>query len=297
MAILIGQETRILLQGITGTTGRALAQRWVAHGGPLVAGVAPAGRAPSVAGVPVVGSCSDAVRDFGVNASFVAVPAPAALDAALEALEAGIHTVVVYAEGVPVRDALVLYGAARRWGAAVLGPNAAGCISPGFGNLSDLNEGFVKPGRIGIVSKSGTLTYEVITLLEAAGLGQSTVVCLGGDRITCTGQADILPRFEADDGTDAVVLLGEIGGGSEYAAAAVVQTMKKPVIAYIAGRHAPPGRPMGHAGALLSSAREAADSKSRALQDAGATVVTSVLEVGFELRRRLAEESAASCTE
>jgi succinyl-CoA synthetase alpha subunit len=279
MAILVDGGSRIIVQGITGQTGRNLAGRLVEEGSPLVGGVSPSRAGAEIAGRPVFASCYDAVREVGADASFLSVPARGALDAALEAIDAGIRTLVVYAEGVPVRDAMRMAAYARSRGARLIGPNAAGCVSPGKANLSDLNGRMVSPGPVGIVSKSGTLTYEVIDDLNRRGLGQSTVVCLGGDAVTGMTQRDALKLFEADDETRAIVLIGEIGGRSELAAAAVIETMSKPVVAYLAGRHAPPGKRMGHAGALMAGPMESVAHKEAALRDAGAVVV-GLLGVG-----------------
>jgi succinyl-CoA synthetase alpha subunit len=288
MAILVDGATRILVQGITGHTGMNLAGRMREEGGPLVAGVSPGRAGATVAGTPVFASCRAAVAATAANASFVSVPAPAVLEAVLEAVDAGLGTIVVYAEGVPVQDALLMsaYGAAR--GARVLGPNSAGCISPGLANLSDLNGRLLAPGPVGIVSKSGTLTYEVIAALNERGLGQSTVVCLGGDPVVGTSHAEVLAMFEADPATEAVVLIGEIGGRSELNAAAVAAGMTKPVVAYIAGLHAPRGKRMGHAGALLGSDEENVPGKRAALERAGARVVPDLLSIAAAVAEGLA---------
>jgi succinyl-CoA synthetase alpha subunit len=227
MAILVDAATRVLIQGITGHTERNLANRMLDEGSPVIAGVSPSRRGGDVAGIPVFASCHEAVRATGADASFICVPAAFALNAALEAIDAGVTTIVVYAEGVPVHDALTLTAHGRARGARILGPNAAGCISPGLANLSDLNAKLLMPGPIGIVSKSGTLTYEVIDSLNKLGLGQSVVVCLGGDPVVGTSHADVLGMFEADSDTRAVVLIGEIGGRSELDAADIVGTMHK----------------------------------------------------------------------
>jgi succinyl-CoA synthetase alpha subunit len=279
LAILVDAASRIVIQGITGINGRNLASRMLEAGTPLVAGVTPGRGGKNVAGVPVFDSCWEAVQVTGANASFVSVPAPLMLDACLEAIEAGIRVVTAYTEGVPVTDSITLAAHARAHGAVVLGPNAAGCVSPGLANLSDLNDANLDRGRVGIVSKSGTLTYEVIDGLRRTGLGQSTIACLGGDPVVATGHADILRLFEEDPGTEAVVLVGEIGGRSELIAAEVIATMTKPVVAYIAGRSAPPGKPMGHAGALLGASEENVPAKSAALAGAGAVMAREVIDI------------------
>lgn len=287
MAILVDVRSRIVIQGMTGTVGRNLAHRLKQAGTPLVGGVTPGRAGMEVEALPIVDSCYEAVGRLGATTSFISVPAAYVLDACLEAIDAGIETIVVYTEGVPVADAIRMAAFARRRGAVVLGPNSAGCVSPGQANLSDLNDVNLDPGRVGIVSKSGTLTYEVIDGLRRLGLGQSTVVCLGGDPVVGTSHGDILERFEADPGTDAVALIGEIGGRSELAAARIIASMRKPVVAYIAGRAAPPGKRMGHAGALLGAADENAPGKVDALRRAGARIAGSVIEVAPLLRRCL----------
>jgi succinyl-CoA synthetase alpha subunit len=286
MAVLIDHTSRIIIQGMTGHTGRNLAARMLAEQSPLVAGVAPGRGGGEVEGLPVFDSCHEAVERRGANASFVCVPAARALEACLEAIDADIAVIVVYAEGVPVHDALIMAAHARARGATLLGPNAAGCISPGKANLSDLNAASLRPGRIGIVSKSGTLTYEVIDDMNRRGFGQSSVICLGGDPVIGTDHRRILELFEADPTTDAVVLIGEIGGRSELHAAEFVARMSKPVVAYIAGRHAPPGKRMGHAGALAGTDDENVSNKQARLRAAGAIVVESLTRIGAALPRR-----------
>jgi succinyl-CoA synthetase alpha subunit len=279
MGICIGRDDRVIIQGITGRTGRAAAARMAADGTPLVAGVTPGREGVTVEGRPVFGTVHEAVERVGATASFISVPASGILDAALEAVDAGLRTVVIYTEHVPVHDAMHIRGAARRCGTLVLGPNSAGCVTPGEANLSDLDARNLRPGRIGVVSKSGTLTYEVVHGVVGDGEGISSVVCLGGDPVIGTHHDEILDRFDADSATEVVVLLGEIGGRSEIAAAERIARMSKPVVAHIVGWHAPPGKRMGHAGALLASDDESAPEKSRLLREAGATVVRSLVEV------------------
>jgi succinyl-CoA synthetase alpha subunit len=295
MTILVDGDSRIIIQGITGYNGRNAAGRMLEGGTPLVGGVTPGRGGAQVRGLPVFESCAEAVRAAGANASFVSVPAPFLLDACLEAIDAGIKVLSVYTEGAAITDSIQIAAHARARGVVVLGPNSAGCVSPGLANLSDLNDANLDSGRVGIVSKSGTLTYEVIDGLRRQGLGESTVVCLGGDPVTGSDHGSILRRFEADLGTDAVVLIGEIGGGSELAAAKMVAGMAKPVVAFIAGRAAPPGKRMGHAGALLRGGRETTDesaaAKIAALAEAGATVAESIVEVAPLVRERLPVEA------
>ena len=287
MAILVDSDSRVLIQGITGHTGRNHAAKLLAEKSPLVGGVSPRRPGGEVEGLPVFASCHEAVAATAANTSFVSVPAPFACDAALEAIDAGIRTVVIYTEGVPVHDAVRICAYARARGARIIGPNAAGCISPGLANVSDLNAALLTEGRVGIVSKSGTLTYEVIDALNAANLGQSTVVCLGGDPVIGVRHAETLALFAEDPATEAIVLIGEIGGRSELEAAELIPTLGKPVVAYIAGLHAPPGKRMGHAGALLGSPEENAPGKRAALGKAGATIVDDVLDIGEAVRKAM----------
>jgi succinyl-CoA synthetase alpha subunit len=273
MGILVGSTDHIIIQGITGRTGRAAAARMAEDGTPLVGGVSPGKRGQHVEGRPVFDTVREAVSAVDATASFVSVPSSGALAAALEAIDAGIRTLVIYTEHVPIADAMRIRAAARSAACTVLGPNSAGCITPGQANLSDLDARNVRPGRIGIVSKSGTLTYEIVDGIVAAGEGLSSVVCLGGDPVIGSDHATILRRFEEDPDTDVVVLIGEIGGSSEVRAADVVARMSTPVVALIVGRHAPPGKRMGHAGALLADASESAAAKAERLAMAGAVVV------------------------
>jgi len=287
MAILIDANSRILIQGITGPTGRAYAERMAASGTPLVGGVAPGRGGQTVAGVPVFDSVEDAVSATGADAALSAVRTALASGATLEALAAGIRTLVVYTENVPLHDAIRMRAYARARGARLLGPNSAGVITPGQANLSDINDANVLTGRIGIVSKSGTLTYEVIEDLQASGLGESSIVCLGGDPVIGTTYADILPLFEADPHTDLVVLIGEPGGRLEYDAIACIRRMRKPVVAYIAAQNAPAEKRMGHAGAIYDSADTTGPAKLAAFREAGCEAVGRVTEVAAAVQRAL----------
>ncbi len=287
MAILVGRESRVIVQGITGYNGRNTAGRMLESGTRLVGGVTPGRGGQQVHGLPVYDSCAEAVARLGANASFVSVPAPFVLDACREAIEAGIELLCVYTEGVAVADSIRIVAHARRHGATVLGPNSAGCVSPGLANVSDLNDAYIPTGRVGIVSKSGTLTYEAIDSLAREGLGISTVVCLGGDPVTGTGHREVLERFDADPETDAMVLLGEIGGRSELDAAEIIGALGKPVVAVIVGRAAPPGKRMGHAGAMLGADDENAPGKTAALAAAGAVIAGGITTVGRAVRRAL----------
>ncbi|MGH6949558.1 MAG: succinate--CoA ligase subunit alpha [Vitreimonas sp.] len=287
MAVLVDSSSRILIQGITGPTGRAYAHRMIAHGTPLVGGVAPGRRGESVEGVPVFDNVEEAIAATGADSMLSAVRHSLAMGAALEALEAGVRLLVVYTENVPLHDAIRMRAYARARGARLLGPNSAGVISPGKANLADLNDANVQPGRIGIVSKSGTLTYEVIDDLQARGFGESSVVCLGGDPVLGSTYADILPLFEADEETDLIVLIGEPGGRLEYEAIAAVKGMAKPVVAYIAAQHAPAEKRMGHAGAIYDRGDATAAAKLAAFRAAGCEAVGRVTEVADAVERAL----------
>jgi succinyl-CoA synthetase alpha subunit len=292
LAIIVDKTSRILIQGITGPTGRSYAARMVRDGTPLVGGVAPGRKGQTVAGVPVFDSVEDAVAATGANAVLSAVRNSLAMGAALESLSAGIGTLVVYTENVPLHDAIRMRAYARARGAHLLGPNSAGVISPGMANLADLNADNLRPGSIGIVSKSGTLTYEVIDDLMACGFGQSSVVCLGGDPVLGTTYADVLPLFEADAETELVVLIGEPGGRLEYEAIAALRMMRKPVVAYIAAQNAPPEKRMGHAGAIYDGGDTSAAAKLAAFRAAGCEAVGRVTEVAAAVRRAMQRQAA-----
>lgn len=292
MAILVDKSSRILIQGITGPTGRSYAQRMIADGTPLVGGVAPGRAGQVVAGVPVFDNMEEAVAATGADAALSAVRSSLAMGAALEAIAAGIKTLVVYTENVPLHDAIRMRAYARGSGMRMLGPNSAGVISPGRANLADLNANNLKPGRIGIVSKSGTLTYEVIDDLQACGYGESSVVCLGGDPVLGTTYVDVLPLFDADPETDLVVLIGEPGGRLEYDAIDALRQMRKPVVAYIAAQTAPPEKRMGHAGAIYDRGDTTAAAKLAAFRAAGCEAVGRVTEVAQAVGRALQRAAA-----
>lgn len=289
MSILIDRNSRVLIQGITGGTGRSYARRMIKHGTPLVGGVSPGKGGESVEGVPVFNTMQEAVRSTGADAVLSAVPTARALDAVYEVVEAGIRLMVLYTENVPLHDAVRMRAYAIARGMRLLGPNSAGVISPGKANLADINDANVVPGRIGIVSKSGTLSYEVIDNLQRNGMGESSVVCLGGDRVLGTDYTDVLPLFEADGETDAIILIGEPGGALEYAAAEMAQTMRKPVVAYITAQHAPPEKRLGHAGAIssIAGAPTTAKEKLRAFRQAGCETAALLTEIVPALERAL----------
>lgn len=278
MAILADEMRRILIQGITGSLGMGFAERMRADGDPLVGGVTPGRGGQTVAGVPVFDSMAEAVRETAATASLVVVPPSAVLDAIVEAAAAGIRLISIYTEHVPVRDAARAIALARSFGARVIGPNAAGIGSPGVANMSDVSGDLLAPGPVGIVSKSGTLVYEVIDGLRGQGVGISTVACLGGDELVGTTYTDLLPLLAADAQTEAVVLIGELGGGAEFEAAWRWNELgrPKPLVAYVAGWSAPLGKRMGHAGAIAGGHHEGAEAKMEALREVGAITVDTV---------------------
>jgi succinyl-CoA synthetase alpha subunit len=281
MSVLVDSRSRILVQGITGQTGRLFAEKMVAGGTPLVGGVTPGKGGSVVAGVPVFDSMREAVQATGANAVLCCIVPAFVLDGMYEVVDAGIPLAVLYIENIPVHDAIRMRAYAEARGTRLLGPNSAGAVSPGRANLSDLNDANLRPGRIGIVSKSGTLTYEVIDELHRHGLGESTVVCLGGDRVIGTDYVDVLRLFEDDPETDLVVLVGEPGGGLEYPAAATAATMRTPVVAYITGQASPQDARMGHAGAVVGEdERSRPQTKMKAFSDAGLAVARRVTDIG-----------------
>lgn len=282
MAILVDADTRILVQGITGRIGASFEKRMLHHGTPIVGGVTPGkGGTTTPDGLPVFDTVTEAVARTGAVASLIVVPPLAAKGAFLDAVRGGIRLITIYTENVPVHDAAEMVAVARARRVRFFGPNSAGVVSPGQANLSDLNDLNLVPGRIGIISKSGTLTYEVIVGLHRYGLGESTVACLGGDPIVGTYHADLLPLFAADADTDAVVLVGEIGGRAEIEAADRWRALAcgKPLVAYIAGHAAPSGKRMGHAGAITGGVGESAAEKSAYLAAAGAHVALLVDDI------------------
>jgi succinyl-CoA synthetase alpha subunit len=288
MSILVGAHSRILVQGITGQTGRLFAEKMVAGGTPLVGGVTPGKGGSVVAGVPVFDSMREAVQATGANAVLCCIAPAFVLDGMYEVVDAGIPLAVLYIENIPVHDAIRMCAYAEARGTRLLGPNSAGAVSPGRANVSDLNDANLRPGRIGILSKSGTLTYEVIDELHRHGLGESTVVCLGGDRVIGTDYVAVLGLFEDDPETDLVVLIGEPGGGLEYPAAAKAATMRTPVVAYITGQASPQDARMGHAGAVVGEdERSRPQSKMKAFADAGSVVALRVTDIGAVVARTL----------
>ncbi|HET7676606.1 MAG TPA: succinate--CoA ligase subunit alpha [Candidatus Limnocylindrales bacterium] len=288
MSILVGRETRLLVQGITGREGEFHARQMQEYGTPLVAGVTP-GKGGQVAldgTVPVFDTCHEAVRETGANTSVIYVPAPGAPDAILEAVGAGIKVVFCITEGIPALDMLRVVPLVEAAGARLIGPNCPGATSPGKAKVGIIPASIHREGRVGLVSRSGTLTYEVVQAMTDAGIGQSTCVGIGGDPIVGSTFIDVLGLFKRDMDTEAVVLIGEIGGDAEERAASWIgeQLRDKPVVAFIAGRTAPEGRRMGHAGAIISGSAGTAAGKVAALEAAGIRVAESPTEIPRLLR-------------
>jgi succinyl-CoA synthetase alpha subunit len=279
MAIVVSHRTRVVVQGITGREGSFHAARNREYGTAVVAGVTPGKGGREQDGTPVFDTVADAVAERGANTAMVFVPPRFAADAILEAVDAGIETVVCITEGIPAHEMLRIHGHVRSRGATLLGPNCPGALSPGVANVGIIPAQVFAPGRIGLVSRSGTLTYQIGKEVADAELGNSTIVGIGGDPIVGMSFIDVLERFEADPDTDLVVMVGEIGGDEEEKAAEyIAEHMTKPVVAYIAGFQAPPGKTMGHAGAIVSGSAGTAQAKKEALEARGVRVGASPTE-------------------
>jgi len=286
MTVLVDKETRVVVQGITGHQGTVHAHQMRQFGTAVVAGVTPGKAGTDVEGVPVFDSVRDAVGRTQANAACIFVPAPYAKDALLEAVDAGIRLCVVVTEHIPFHDMLVMYHYAKSKGTRIIGPNCPGIASPGKAKVGIIPNVVFHPGRVGVISRSGTLTYEIVSGIKEMGLGQSTCIGLGGDPVVGTSFVDALPLFQADPETDALVMVGEIGGTAEEDAAEYIrQHFTKPVVAYIAGRSAPPGKRMGHAGAIITRGKGTAETKVAALEAAGARVA----RFPYEIPRLVAE--------
>ena len=281
MAILVDDGTRLLVQGITGREGAFHTGRMLESGTQVVAGVTPGKGGQEFEGVPVFDTVEEAARETGANASVIFVPPPFAADAIFESLDGGMSTIYCITEGIPVHDMLKVSNYMRMNDATLIGPNCPGVLSPGKSNVSIMPRDIFTPGNVGIVSRSGTLTYQIVNELTQRSIGQSTAVGIGGDPIIGTDFIEILEKFEADPETECVVMVGEIGGNAEQRAAEYIQSeMDTPVVAYIAGFTAPEGKTMGHAGAIVSGGDSTAEAKSQALQKAGIRAATNPTEVG-----------------
>jgi len=273
MAILVDRETRLVVQGITGREGSFHALRNKEYGTHVVAGVTPGKAGQTVDGIPVFDGVADAVETSNANTSLIFVPARFAADAVLEAADAGIRLIVCISEGIPVLDMARVYNYFRGKDHVLIGPNCPGLISPGKANVGIIPWEITKEGPVGLVSRSGTLTYQIMNELTQRGIGQSTCIGVGGDPIVGTGFVEVLARFEEDSETKVAVLIGEIGGDDEERAASFIeQHMSKPVVAYVAGFTAPPGKRMGHAGAIITGSRGTAQAKAEAFEKAGVRV-------------------------
>ncbi len=289
MSVLVDGDTRVVVQGITGHQGTVHTVNMRAFGTQVVAGVTPGKGGSQVEGVPVFDSVEEAVRRTQANATCIFVPAPFAKDALLESVDAGLRLAVVVTEHIPFHDMLVMYHYARARGARIIGPNCPGIGAPGGSKVGIIPNVVFRPGRVGVLSRSGTLTYEIVNGIKERGLGQSTCVGLGGDPVVGSNFVDLLPLFDQDPGTDLVVLVGEIGGTAEEDAADYIQHhFSKPVIAYVAGRSAPPGKRMGHAGAIIARGKGTAESKLAALKRAGAEVADFPYQIPEMVEARLA---------
>ncbi len=280
MAVLVDDGTRLVVQGITGREGAFHTGRMLESGTNVVAGVTPGKGGQQHDGVPIFNTVREAAEEAGANASVIFVPPPFAADAIFESLDSGMSTVCCITEGIPVHDMMRVADFIGTKDATLIGPNCPGVLSPGKSNVSIMPRDIFSPGRVGVVSRSGTLTYQIVNELTQRGIGQSTAVGIGGDPIIGTNFIEILGKFEEDPETDCVVMIGEIGGNAEQLAAQFVQReMKTPVVAYIAGFTAPEGKTMGHAGAIVSGGESTAEAKSEALRGAGIRAATNPSEV------------------
>ena len=290
MAVLLTKDSKILVQGMTGNQGRFHTKQMMAYGGQVVGGVSPGKSGSQVEGVPVFDTVEEAVEKTGADASIVFVPAPFAKDAAFEAMEGGIKLLVMIPEHIPVQDSIDVAERAQELGVTLIGPNTFGIISPPEKTKMGIMPNHIyRPGPVGVVARSGTLSYEIAFSLTNGGFGQTTVVGMGGDPVVGQTFISVLRHFKDDPETKAVVMVGEIGGSAEEEAAQYLKTLGKPVVAYLAGRAAPPGKRMGHAGAIIERGRGTLESKEKALSAAGASVVTMPWQVVDALREVMAK--------
>jgi succinyl-CoA synthetase alpha subunit len=289
MSILVDRNTRVICQGITGKSGEFHTRGCLDYGTKMVGGVTPGKGGETVAGLPVFDTVAEAVEKTGANATMIFVPPPFAADAILEAVGAGIDVVVAITEGIPVLDMARVLPVVKASKSVLIGPNCPGVITPAQCKIGIMPGYIHAPGHVGLMSRSGTLTYEAVWQLTQLGHGQSTCVGLGGDPLVGSSFIDILRRFEADPDTHAIMMIGEIGGSAEEEAAAFVKAhVTKPVAAFIAGRTAPPGKRMGHAGAIISGGKGTAEAKLEALRDAGIEIAESPADMGQAMARAIA---------
>jgi succinyl-CoA synthetase alpha subunit len=288
MSILVDENSRVVVQGLTGREGMFHTEKMLEYGTKVVAGVTPGKAGQKVLGLPIFNTVAEAVKDAGANVSIVFVPAGFAADAVCEASEAGVDLVVAITEHIPVRDMIQAKAFLRARGTKMIGPNCPGVISPGKAKVGIMPAYIHQPGGIGVISRSGTLTYEVVHQLSAAGLGQSTCIGVGGDPIIGLDFVELLKIFGDDPGTQAVVLIGEIGGDAEERAAALIKNgYAKPVFGFVAGLTAPPGKRMGHAGAIISGSKGRAEDKIKAMEEAGIFVIRRLGEFGQSVAQAL----------
>ncbi len=287
MAIIVNENSKVIIQGITGRVGQNFAERMARHYPNFVAGVTPGKGGQEVYGKPVFNTVQEAVDKFGANASVIVVGAKYVKNSIYEAIDAGIKTMWVYADGVPVHDTMEFVQYAKLNGVRLIGPNSAGCVSPGKASIAELHEDVLpmRPGNIGLVSKSGSLSYETINMIADAGFGFTTIICVGGDPVLGTTMQDAIKLFADDPDTKAIVMVGEVGGSDEVDSIPAIKASGKPVCAYIAGHSAPAKKKMGHAGAIVSSAADTADGKSAALREAGVLVAETIEEVPQILKK------------
>jgi succinyl-CoA synthetase alpha subunit len=294
LSVLVDKNTRLVVQGITGKEGSFHTKQMVEYGTQVVGGVTPGKGGTTHEGIPVFNTVAEAVRDAGANVSIIYVPPPFAADAILEAADAGMPLVVCITEGIPAIDMVRVKRFLEGKGTRLIGPNCPGIISPGKCKIGIMPGHIHKEGRVGVVSRSGTLTYEAVGQLTALGLGQSTAIGIGGDPIIGTTHTDALALFEADPETEGIVMIGEIGGTAEEEAAAYAKEhVTKPIVAFIAGQTAPPGRRMGHAGAIIAGGKGTAAEKMSALEAAGIRVVHSPADIGTAMRDALGATASA----
>ncbi len=288
MSIFVDENTRLICQGITGSAGKFHSEQMIAYGTNLVAGVTPGKGGLTILDRPVFNTMAEAVHETGANATVIYVPPPFAADAILEAIDAGVALIVCITEGIPVQDMIPVKRALQDSGSRLVGPNCPGVISPGKCKIGIMPGHIHKQGSVGVVSRSGTLTYEAVGQLSALGIGQSTCVGIGGDPINGTNFIDVLAAFQNDDQTESVIMIGEIGGSAEEDAAAWAKVnFTKPLVGFIAGRTAPPGKRMGHAGAIISGGKGAASDKIAAMEAAGIFVAPSPGDLGSTLKRAI----------